>query len=160
MGSDKHKAAEKNKIECLLPEWLRESVKRGYAVPNDAYKIVSPPNLQTSTPEKTSRRNDKFEMSNASMLSHIHSDNEQSINETMSSTLNGSIVSRSSAVSNAPYKTAYDMLDVRDAKKAGLFLDGCNVSWKTRACIISLSWRRSQISVAGLRLRFLCGRER
>lgn len=131
MGSDKHKAAEKNKIECLTPEWVLQSAKKGFAVPIDKYKIVSPQNIETSTPEKADKSNERFEMSNASVLSRIGGgDSDMSINETLMSNTGSpmKIGTNRGGAAIVPYKDAFNKLDVRTAKKAGLFLDGCNVS--------------------------------
>lgn len=133
LGSEKHKAAEKNNIDCLTPEWIRQSAKKGFALPSDAYKIVSPGNLLTSTPEKLDKRNEQFELTNASVLSRIGAEIDVSINETLQSNASAGSPARGSckqhaATVDAPYKDAINKLNIQAAKRAGLFLDGCNVS--------------------------------
>lgn len=126
VGTDKHKAAESSKIECVTPDWIRDSSKKGYALPIGEYKVMSsikPPSH--STPDKMASL--RFEMADSSILSRIGMDSELSIDETLAS--NSSMISvAGNANVDAPYKQAMEKLDVRTAKKAGLFLDGCNVS--------------------------------
>lgn len=129
IGSEKHKAAESNSVECLNPDWVRDSARKGYAVPSQTYRVVSltaalPP--ATSTPDKT---NDNLDFTNASIVSRIGMDKDMSVNETMLS--NSSIVStggRAEATSDKPYKELFEKLNEQAAKRAGFFLDGCCVS--------------------------------
>lgn len=129
VGSEKHRAAEKNSVECLTPDWVRDSVRKGYAVPSHAYRVVTqatavPPT--TSTPDKNK---EQLDFTNASIVSRIGLDTDISVDETMLS--NSSMVSnagRCETVGDKPYKEFYDKLNEQEAKKAGFFLDGCNVS--------------------------------
>lgn len=130
MGTEKHRAAERNKIECLTPDWIRKSAAKGFALPIEEYKIVSAESMETSTPEKTDQANEKFELTNASILSRIAVENDVSINETVLSAAGSPIRPSGTrrANANASYKETFNKLNVQAAKKAGMFLDGCNVS--------------------------------
>lgn len=131
-GSEKHKAAEKNNIDCLTPDWIRESAQKGFALPVEPYKIMTCKEMQTSTLEKLDARA-QFELTNASVLSRIGADSDVSLNETGASLASvgspaGGSGNRHTAAADAPYRDAMNRLNVSAAKKAGLFLDGCNVS--------------------------------
>lgn len=129
MGSEKHRAAETNSVECLTPDWIRDSVQKGYAVPSHTYRVVSKTNAVppiTSTPEKNK---EQLDFTNVSIVSRIGLDKDISVDETMLS--NSSMVSnagRCETVADKPYKDFYEKLNEQAAKKAGFFLDGCNVS--------------------------------
>lgn len=47
--SAKYEAATRYKKFCLIPDWVTDSVKKGYALPTDHYKVVA---LKVSTPTK------------------------------------------------------------------------------------------------------------
>lgn len=128
IGSDKHRAAESTNVESLTPDWIRDSAKKGYALPVDPYKVVSanraPSHSSTllhSTPSKD--ENPGF-LSDSSVVSRIGA--EMTINETLMS--NVSVSTPDSAKGGRPYKEALNKLNIQAAKKAELFLDGCNVS--------------------------------
>lgn len=62
-SSKKLEAAKKNQtIKCVSYEWLKDSVKNGYAMPHDSYHIK----VATSTPVKEDNANPDF-----SLLSNI-----------------------------------------------------------------------------------------
>lgn len=131
----KLKAALNAMKDCLCVEWIVDSAKKGYALPLDNYRIDLQAKKSTSTPEKrgsgtrdTTGVNLSAEMSNIQFTG--------AFNETALSNLSG--VSDCSAFSNRrsteatdndlAYKAVFEKLNLPDAKKAGLFLDGCNVS--------------------------------
>lgn len=130
----KLKAALNALKDCLCIEWIIDSAKKGYALPLDEYRINLQINKKTSTPEKKPSGNYNFNATGMSAdLSHIQ------FTGTINDTANLSGVSDSSVLQNrrsfepAPdanelaYKLAFEKLNLSNAKKAGLFLDGCNV---------------------------------
>lgn len=80
-NSDKYRAAMQRNKDCLTPEWIIDSVKTGYALPVDKYKVLS--QLKISTPVKTGATD--FDCSNISVISHFKRSTDRTINETMSS---------------------------------------------------------------------------
>ncbi|XP_016844726.1 DNA topoisomerase 2-binding protein 1-A [Nasonia vitripennis] len=128
--SDKLKYAMQNNIPCLKVEWIYESIEAGYSLPITNYQIKS--TQACSTPEKSTVN----EPLNFSTISLIPGDNPNFVDETlasattMSSTIMSSTLSRESvqtAVPKTTYITVLDRLDIAEAKKAGPFLDGCNI---------------------------------
>lgn len=91
-NSEKYKVAIQRKKDCLTPDWIIDSVKTGYALPVEKYKVLS--NLKVSTPNKIAPTSSDFDCSNISVISHFGKSSDHTINETMSS--NDSIRSVSS----------------------------------------------------------------
>uniref|UniRef100_A0A1Q3EWX2 Putative dna topoisomerase 2-binding protein 1-a n=2 Tax=Culex tarsalis TaxID=7177 RepID=A0A1Q3EWX2_CULTA len=132
-GSDKFRGAVRCKKECLTPAWIVDSVEKGYALPTGPYEVKS---IKSSTPTKDdSSRDFNPDSTQLSMISHVNSRNFSTINESvMSMTANPSLVpvptaaAAAAAVSSKPtYKDSLAKINVPLAKKAGLFLDGCNI---------------------------------
>uniref|UniRef100_A0A8D8H7M7 DNA topoisomerase 2-binding protein 1-A n=1 Tax=Culex pipiens TaxID=7175 RepID=A0A8D8H7M7_CULPI len=129
-GSDKFRGAVRCKKECLTPAWIVDSVEKGYALPTGPYEVKS---IKSSTPTKDdSSRDFNPDSTQLSMISHGNSRNFSTINESvMSMTSNSSMVPavpQPPVVSAKPkYKDSLAKINVQLAKKAGLFLDGCNI---------------------------------
>ncbi|EDS34036.1 DNA topoisomerase 2-binding protein 1 [Culex quinquefasciatus] len=129
-GSDKFRGAVRCKKECLTPAWIVDSVEKGYALPTGPYEVKS---IKSSTPTKDdSSRDFNPDSTQLSMISHGNSRNFSTINESvMSMTSNSSMVPalpQPPVVSSKPkYKDSLAKINVQLAKKAGLFLDGCNI---------------------------------
>lgn len=89
--SQKFKAAVQCKTICLTPDWITDSIEKGYALPIDAYKLISnnSPKLSASTPSKGQTR--------IELLSNLHCTQLSEI--TLNSTINDSI--RSNCYSNS-----------------------------------------------------------
>ncbi|XP_011313192.1 DNA topoisomerase 2-binding protein 1 isoform X2 [Fopius arisanus] len=121
--SDKIKFALANDIPCVTSNWIKKSIEVGYALPFNEF-IISP-STKCSTPEKGSQScQENF---NISTISCIQADNPVFINETMSSTINST--AHVTVSDKCPQKPAasVDHISVKEAKKAGPFLDGCNI---------------------------------
>lgn len=139
--TQKLKAAMNLRKDCLCVEWIHDCVEAGGALPIEKYRIDLQAKKLTSTPEKQ-MASGQFNDTQASgiNISNIHF--TATINDTaMSAMSNLSISSDAGSVSrkrksseladenkDLSYKTAFDKLNVQDAKKAGTFLDGCSVS--------------------------------
>lgn len=144
----KLKAAINQKKDCLCVEWIRDSVKRSASLPLDSYRINLQAKKLTSTPEK--RANDsQFDNTQASAMDISNINLAGTINETAMSNL--SICSdigpnnrkrKSNDAGNEnkdlSYKIAFDKLNIQEAKRAGTFLDGCNVKKKNSLNLRSL----------------------
>lgn len=133
----KLKAAINQKKDCLCVEWIHDSAKQNVSLPLDTYRINLQAKRHTSTPEK--RANDSHNNTQATGIdiSNIHL--AGIVNETAMSNL--SICSdigpnnrkrKSNDATNEnkdlSYKIVFDKLKIQEAKRAGTFLDGCNVN--------------------------------
>lgn len=151
----KLRAALNLRKDCLCVEWIYDSVKKGIALPIELYRIDLQAKKHTSTPEKPNNES-QFNNTRTSGIdiSNIHF--TATINDSAMSNLSIAsdvgILSRKQRNSNDPpidenkdvsYKVAFEKLDVQKAKKAGTFLDGCNV-------------RFSQLKFSHLKLYVLC----
>lgn len=121
----KLKAAMTANIDCLAVEWIFDSDAKGSALPLGKYRILIQAKKITSTPEKGS----PFNATVASVeLSGI---NNATINETANSSqlsdMSENTDKDNSLNADSTFKETVDKLNVKDAKKAGNFLDGCNV---------------------------------
>ncbi|XP_058791574.1 DNA topoisomerase 2-binding protein 1 isoform X2 [Phymastichus coffea] len=125
--SEKLKYAMQNDIPCLKLEWVHDSIATGYSLPFIKYVIKS--TQACSTPEKCSDL-EPFDLTSISVIPGEHKN--AFVDETMasattmsstmmSSTLNVPVVTRTS------YITVVERLNAAEAKKAGPFLDGCNI---------------------------------
>ncbi|XP_023318938.1 DNA topoisomerase 2-binding protein 1-A isoform X3 [Trichogramma pretiosum] len=129
--SDKLKYAMQNGIPCLEIKWVYDSLDAGYALPFSNYLIKS--TQACSTPEKKGAQ-EPFDFSTISV---IGGNNQNVVDETIASrtiishddrTMNlSNFSSESSSLPQASYITTIDRLNVTLAKKAGPFLDGCNI---------------------------------
>lgn len=129
-SSDKFKAACKHKKICVLPSWIADSVKEGYALPFQNYEVAG--EVRVSTPNKDAVQNPEFS------VSHIQGTGNTTVNESLVSvrSKNLSTVSEfhipvptdNPVVLNSDYyKEEIKNMNVTKAKRAGCFLDGCNV---------------------------------
>lgn len=147
--SQKWKAAINSNKDCLTYNWIYDSVAKGYAIPFQPYKIVAVVKPVASTPEKRPTRsggsNDmfNFNVTNASAMSNVSFANV--INETNVSVM--SVATQSGEVTSPLHR-----ITLLDAKMAGLFLDGCNVS-RTTLCEIHMNSIR--FLMCFFRFRFL-----
>lgn len=133
----KIKAALNQGKECLCVEWIHESVTRGAALPVENYLIDLQAKKTTSTPEK--RLNDtSIEFTQESCINISNIPFAGTVNDTAMSNLsitseisiNRKRKSNDAANENKDlsYKVAYEKLNFQEAKRAGVFLDGCSVS--------------------------------
>lgn len=122
-SSEKLKYAMQNNIPCLRVDWVTKSVAAGYALPFNDY-VITPTVKPTSTPEKGTQATPVS--LNFSTISNIVPENNY-INETAMGSTMSSIVDRESDRYSMQYSPVVDRLDIREAKKAGPFLDGCNI---------------------------------
>ncbi|XP_015119451.1 DNA topoisomerase 2-binding protein 1 isoform X2 [Diachasma alloeum] len=125
--SDKIRFAMANSIPCLKPDWVKKSIEVGYALPFNEFLISPSHKNKCSTPEKGSQLSQtNFNISTISCIQGDLNPNAL-INETMSSTLNAtahlSVPNRSLQVSTV----SGNHISITEAKKAGPFLDGCNI---------------------------------
>lgn len=124
--SEKYKAAIRYKKDVLLPEWIYDSVKKGFAIPFSAYAVK---NVKNSTPTKSGPNLGDF-TANCTQISGIYSgDISTNINDTVSS-VNSSSRRPTRATTSANsidtnYKKILSEISPQNAKKAGTFLDGC-----------------------------------
>lgn len=133
--SPKWKAAVSSNKSCLIYAWIYESVQAGFALPFEQYRVESVSKPIASTPEKRSRTGNSsaanFNSTNASMMSNVSCANV--INETNVSQMSvGSVGGRESE--GGETTSPLHRITLQDAKKAGLFLDGCNVSAESLRC--------------------------
>ena len=126
--SAKFKAAVRYKKECLTIDWVKDSIDQGYALntSDPKYQVIG---LKVSTPTKNDKsvniadfHGDQTNVCNISRISHITTMSNCDINESVRSTRSNF------AVPQFKYKHQIAQLSVSEAKLAGLFLDGCNVS--------------------------------
>lgn len=146
-NSEKYAAAVRYKKDILLPEWIIDSVQKGFALPTKPYQVKS---LKVSTPTKADQSiadftaADNTQLSDISRISNMGSKrvhhNLSNVNDTICSTMNDpptfiapaapagndlkkDLLKRSG--SGALYRLVYDEICPKKAKKAGNFLDGC-----------------------------------
>ncbi|XP_043282964.1 DNA topoisomerase 2-binding protein 1 [Venturia canescens] len=127
--TDKLRYARDNNIACLNVEWVTKSISAGYALPFTEYLVLSTKGC--STPDKS-----QIPALNCSSISMIKEsvNTNHIVEETMTATMNSmtsannvSLYASNDCQSLAPYISKLDRLDVREAKLAGPFLDGCNI---------------------------------
>lgn len=133
---EKYNYAKNWRIHCLSPEWVYDSIQKGYAMDMENYKVQK--QFGASSPKKES---DPAELlpPDISMCSTIMMNESQmpfKIDETMNSTLapgGVSFMPSKKSPNNfnnervAKALEAVDQLELQKAKKAGLFLDGCKI---------------------------------
>lgn len=136
--TDKLKAAITNRKDCLCVEWIYDSFKKNMALPLEAYRIDLQPKKSTSTPERRSNSS-QLDNTQATAIDVSNVLITGTVNDTAMSNLSISSIEsgllvrkrKSSEAANEnkdfSYKVAFDQLSVQDAKRAGTFLDGCNV---------------------------------
>ncbi|XP_049839921.1 DNA topoisomerase 2-binding protein 1-A-like isoform X1 [Schistocerca gregaria] len=120
---EKFKYASQWQLPCVLPAWVQDSVKNGYALPVEPYGVKQ--KQKSSTPVHDDPR-----LPNFSMISAVGF-GTGTVDETAMNTSTFSVISsrRSSIGSLIPpkYMEVVNKLTLADAKKAGPFLDGCKV---------------------------------
>ncbi|XP_012272472.1 DNA topoisomerase 2-binding protein 1-B isoform X3 [Orussus abietinus] len=124
--SDKLKYAMQNNIACLQMEWVYESVSIGYALPFTKYLITS--TKACSTPERTGAH----ETLNFSSISAISISGDLNPNRVVDETMMTTMRSMSSHTEvvqqdQTSYIPVLERLNLKEAKLAGPFLDGCNI---------------------------------
>lgn len=135
--SEKLKAAISGKKDCLTPEWIFDSVKKGFALPIMEYKIDLQAKLLASTPDKSSLPN-MMNSSDISCISDLHPVNETALsNLSYMSNVNVARCTEIGAKVKPTYKSTLETLNLSEAKKAGPFLDGCNVSVYNSECLVN-----------------------
>ncbi|KAK9745844.1 BRCA1 C Terminus (BRCT) domain [Popillia japonica] len=125
--SDKLKAAKKSKhVKCVTVEWITNSIEKGYALPDTDYVVVR----GTSTPTKQ----DEFVNPNFSTISAIGNTTHMLsmpniLQETAISTSDPNETESKKRKSGSldDLNETVDKFDLKRAKKAGTFLDGCSI---------------------------------
>lgn len=126
-NSAKYHAAVRYKKDCLSPEWIYESVEKGYAVAMSKHRVTA---KKQSTPTKEDDSNFTINCSNMSEISHIDKP-EIVLNETCSSVENEPGLSRRSTRSSKTTLTIskptliLNRMSIPFVKNSGPFLDGC-----------------------------------
>lgn len=113
------------KIRCLKPDWIHQSLSKGYAVEPDGFIVEktgnAPPRCSTPEADHTVPR-----FGNASINSTILNESRvQHVDETVGSMF--SILQPQQQQQEAKYTDAVDAIDLILSKKGGPFLDGCKV---------------------------------
>lgn len=135
----KVRAALNARKDCLSIEWIQDSVKQGCALPIESYRINLHAKKHTSTPEKSSNgsqfnntRASGFDVSNIQFTATINETamSNLSISSDLSITRKRKSNEMADENKDLSYKAAFEKLNVPEAKKAGSFLDGCNVSYQ------------------------------
>ncbi|XP_075157185.1 mutagen-sensitive 101 [Haematobia irritans] len=140
-NSDKYAAAVRYKKDILLPEWIIDSVQKGFALPTKAYQVKS---LKVSTPTKSDQSLADFTVAGNTDISRISSAGSvgsmTTVNDTICSNAGESptFVAPVNPVSKdlkkdllkkvgsgSHYRLVYEEICPKQAKKAGNFLDGC-----------------------------------
>ncbi|KAF5273001.1 hypothetical protein FQA39_LY07650 [Lamprigera yunnana] len=127
--SAKYKAAKKYNIKCVTVKWAVDSVKNGYAMPDNLYQIQ----IGTSTPTK-----DGMELPNFSMISNIANATEigvrngLEVSETVidnveTSKLSSTLKSLKRKSNTNEHNELVDEINLKEVKNAGPFLDGCGI---------------------------------
>lgn len=150
----KLKAAMTQKKDCLCIEWITDSAKNGASLPIEDYRIDLQAKKHTSTPEKSYAESPQFENTQAWHVRDVSNiPFAGTINDTTMSNL--SIAFDHSMVLNKDllYKVAYDKLDVKEANRAGNFLDGCSVRFLFVILTVSYDFGNKQNFILD---RFLC----
>ncbi|XP_055843920.1 DNA topoisomerase 2-binding protein 1 [Episyrphus balteatus] len=133
-NSDKYQAAIKYKKDVLVPEWIFDSVTKGFALPTKNYKVTT---MKASTPTKSDHSvSDYTQLSDVSRISVMNASKRMdlTVNDSICSTLNetgrsqgmAKAVLTKQANSVVPqYKSILAEICPKKSKKAGTFLDGC-----------------------------------
>ncbi|XP_011293163.1 DNA topoisomerase 2-binding protein 1 [Musca domestica] len=148
-NSEKYAAAVRYKKDILSPEWIFDSVQKGFALPTKPYQIKS---LKVSTPTKTDQSLADFTVAENTDISRISTagtgrranSDMTTVNDTICSNLNESHSSGPTFVApinpvskdlkkdllkkagaGTHYRLVYEEICPKQAKKAGNFLDGC-----------------------------------
>ncbi|GAB0098513.1 hypothetical protein DMENIID0001_142550 [Sergentomyia squamirostris] len=124
--SEKYKNSIRNKIDCLSPDWIHESVKMKYAVPIDHYRIVSE---MHSTPIEDKERGRHFSLmsTDISRISSATVTSDCEINETKQSITTRSSTSSKPNQEDLSYRDMMKNFNLTKTKESGAFLDGCNI---------------------------------
>lgn len=129
---EKYKYACEWKLPCVLPSWVYESVREGCAVSVEPHLTPHKEVVKCSTPNPDETRL----LPDFSMVSTIAGGNTTHVNETVADTTIQSFLTKNNAVKRNPetqhsgasrHSEILEKLDLREAKNAGLFLDGCKV---------------------------------
>lgn len=141
-NTDKYQAAIKYKKDVLVPEWIFDSVAKGFALPTKNYKVTT---MKASTPTKPDHSvNDYTQLSDVSRISMVNSSKRMdlTVNDSVCSGLNESAASAprtqgkgmakavltKQAISAGPqYRAILAEICPKKSKKAGTFLDGCSI---------------------------------
>ncbi|XP_017886293.1 DNA topoisomerase 2-binding protein 1 isoform X2 [Ceratina calcarata] len=115
--SEKLKFAKKMNIPCLLPDWVYDSIKVGYALPFKDYLI------KTLTACSTPERSNVDASIDCSSISTITCDAPQ--RSCISESLTNPFLDSMSHTSTVSENSIVDRLTFGEAKAAGPFLDGC-----------------------------------
>ncbi|KDR12289.1 DNA topoisomerase 2-binding protein 1-B isoform X2 [Zootermopsis nevadensis] len=132
LTGEKYKYAREWKLPCVLPSWVCESAKEGYAVSVEPHLTPHKEVVRCSTPNPDETRL----LPHYSMVSAITESDATHVNETAADTIIDSFLTKKvDVIRNAQtqpsgasnYSEILEKLDLTEAKKAGPFLDGCNV---------------------------------
>ncbi|XP_055911709.1 DNA topoisomerase 2-binding protein 1-A [Eupeodes corollae] len=133
-NSDKYQAAIKYKKDVLVPEWIFDSVAKGFALPTKSYKVTT---MKASTPTKSDHSvSDYTQLSDVSRISMMNSSKRMdlTVNDSVCSTLNDTarsqgmakaVLTKQASAAGQQYKAILAEICPKKSKKAGTFLDGC-----------------------------------
>ncbi|XP_069938324.1 DNA topoisomerase 2-binding protein 1 isoform X2 [Cherax quadricarinatus] len=123
---DKYSYARNWRIQCLTPDWIYDSVEHGSAVQMDGYKVT---NRGASTPTSdTSNANILPDISLCSTINMTAVSKMSQVNETVN--METSMALKKESVADERVNLgleAIENLDLQQALKAGVFLDGCKI---------------------------------
>ncbi|XP_055372512.1 DNA topoisomerase 2-binding protein 1 [Condylostylus longicornis] len=139
--SEKFKAAVKCKKDVLKPDWVFDSVAKGYALPIVNYrvkslKISTPTKIDNSIPDFVGNFTQLSDISRVESLGNQHIENEMSICSNASvesvllndrSTRANHEAKKTAAADKKLYKKILCSINTQQAKRAGNFLDGCSI---------------------------------
>ncbi|KAJ9595529.1 hypothetical protein L9F63_013294, partial [Diploptera punctata] len=126
-SGDKYKYARDWKLPCVLPSWVHASVKAGYAVAVEPHLTPENQNDRCSTPTESCAP----DFSIMSSLGEVPERKLTCVEETVHNITQMSFISKITPqgieAKDSSRIEALNKLNLRDAKKAGRFLDGCNI---------------------------------
>lgn len=128
----KLQAALNQRKDCLCVEWIHDSYKSKVALSIEEYRIDLQAKKLTSTPERSQLDNTQALGGDISNINFAGTINDTAMSN-LSIASDISLVCRKRKSNDAnenqdlSYKRAFEKLNIQEAKRAGPFLDGCNV---------------------------------
>lgn len=128
-NSDKFKAAVKCRKECLMIDWVKDSVSKGFSLPYTNYRIYTGQSTRSNVANSTQITDQSFRpesfLPDASQLSAIM--NDYSIAETTSAQTPRKTSPPPQQQQRFGYKATLNNIDIDVVKNAKGCLDGCTV---------------------------------
>lgn len=132
---EKFEYARKWKIPCVKPEWVYDSISKGYCLPTLDYRVSQ---VKVSTPTRTDRSmaSKLDEVSMCSTILGPPETNDETVTKQVDETVGNNTTLKSPGSNRAGGSTSvrkstitslFDQLDLQRVKKAGSFLEGCRV---------------------------------